>query len=336
MSDKEKNPDFQIEIDEDELVLDLENDIFDEAMKESDDLLTEEELENLIIGIDEENDILDIPDEEEVLEELKFFDENFSLPEEEPVEVKKEEKKPEKKEKPKKEKPVKIPKPPKAPREPFDLQYFLIKNKFKLIGGFLIFIIVVFLLTFFLVLNKKPKVEEFETIITSQSAIIIEKPAEVEEDILSEEEKAIKSLKEELVLVSDENRKKALQDEIIKLEEQKIAKAKDEKIQNLKKYYEDNLKTLSSSIVKSEEEILIVAFVIENSNFQEDLYKAIAKTFEDNFQINKLNFNILEKGDGLKKIGEITVDIKKFNEISKQNISTEEKLKLLNYQKREK
>lgn len=82
MSDKEKNPDFHLEIDEDDLELTLDDNIFEEKeANENDDLLTEEELENLIIGIDEENDILDIPDEEEVLEELKFFDENFSLPE---------------------------------------------------------------------------------------------------------------------------------------------------------------------------------------------------------------------------------------------------------------
>ena len=96
MSDKDKNPDFTLDIEEeiefdDSIFEDDEelekkeetNEVFSENKEEKEDfqdLITEEELENLIIGIDEENDILDIPDEEEVLEELKFLDESFSMP----------------------------------------------------------------------------------------------------------------------------------------------------------------------------------------------------------------------------------------------------------------
>lgn len=332
MSDKEKNPDFHLEIDEDDLELTLDDNIFEEKeANENDDLLTEEELENLIIGIDEENDILDIPDEEEVLEELKFFDENFSLPEKKGEEKKEKiSKEEEKTPKVKKEK-VKKEKKPKAPREPFDFQYFLIKNKFKLIVAFLVFIISIFAMTFFLVLNKKPKVEEFETVNTSESAIVLEESPKEE---LSEEDIAINSLKEELALVKDEARKVALQNEIINLEEKKVAKIREEKFGKLQKELSQSLTSLSSSLTKTEEDIFIMALTVENENYLDDLYKTIAKVFEDEYQINKLSITILSKGEKIQKLGQITVDINKFKEVSMMDITIQEKLKLMNFEKR--
>lgn len=331
MSDKEKNPDFHLEIDEDDLELTLDDNIFEEKeANENDDLLTEEELENLIIGIDEENDILDIPDEEEVLEELKFFDENFSLPEKEEEKKEKISKEEEKAPKVKKEK-VKKEKKPKTPREPIDIQYFIIKNKFKLIGAFLAFIVAIFMITFFLVLNRKPKVEEFETVNTSESAIILEESPKEE---LSEEDIAINSLKEELALVKDETRKLALQNEIIKLEEKKVAKVKEERLVKLQKELSQGLTSLTPTLVKVEEDIFIMGLTVENENYSDELYKAIAKVFEDEYQINKLSITILLKGEKLQKIGQIIVDINKFKEVSPMNITNQEKLKLMNFEKR--
>lgn len=328
MSDKEKNPDFHLEIDEDDLELTLEDNIFEEKeIHEDDDLLTEEELENLIIGIDEENDILDIPDEEEVLEELKFFDENFSLPENKEEEKTKSSKPEEKtkKEKPKKEK------KPKPPREPFDFQYFIIKNKFKLIAAFLIFIISIFIITFLLVLNRKPKVEEFETINTNENTIVLEESIKEE---LSEEDILINSLKEELAMVTDEVRKLALQNEIIKLEERKIVRIKEERMAKLQKELDEGLITLRPTIMKIEEDILIIALSVEKDDYAEDLYRAIDKIFQDQYEINKLSITLLSKNEKIQKLGQVIVDIDKFKEVSSKDITIQEKLKLMNFERR--
>ena len=348
MSDKDKNPDFTLDIEEeiefDDSIFEADeelekkeetNEVFSENKEEKEDfqdLITEEELENLIIGIDEENDILDIPDEEEVLEELKFFDESFSMPsdlkeETSVVEEKKQIKKPKKEKAPKKEK---------KPREPFDLKYFLIKNKFKLIGAFVAFIVGIFILTFMLVLNKKPKVEEFEMGTTTGAAIAMEENKvaipEMNQTNISEEDKEIESLKQELNLVKEETRKVAIQKKIIELENKKILKIRETKILNLKKYFDTDLTSLKVSIIKSEEKILVVAFITQNKDFEEDLFKAISKTFEDDFQIDKVSFSILSQGENFNKVGEITVDINKFKEVVVQEKTVKEKLKLLNLQ----
>ena len=86
--------------------------------------------------------------------------------------------------------------------------------------------------------------------------------------------------------------------------------------------------------MKSEEKILVTAFVVQDDNFEEDLYNAINKTFEDNYEIDKISFSVLSQGESFKKIGEITVDINKFKEISVQSKTIQEKLKLMNYQTR--
>lgn len=352
MSDKDKNPDFTLDIEEeiefDDSIFEADEDetekkeqidelIFSETQEEKDeynDLLTEEELENLIIGIDEENDILDIPDEEEVLEELKFLDESFSMPsdlkeETSVVEEKKQIKKPKKE---------KVPKKEKKPREPFDLKYFLIKNKFKLIGAFVAFIVGIFILTFMLVLNKKPKVEEFEMGTTTGAAIAMEENKvaipEMNQTNISEEDKEIESLKQELNLVKEETRKVAIQKKIIELENKKILKIRETKILNLKKYFDTDLTNLKVSIIKSEEKILVVAFITQNKDFEEDLFKAISKAFEDDFQIDKVSFSILSQGENFNKVGEMTVDINKFKEVVVQEKTVKEKLKLLNLQVR--
>jgi len=348
MSDKDKNPDFTLDIEEEiefddsifEADEDLEkkeqmDDVFSESKEEKDDfndLLTEEELENLIIGIDEENDILDIPDEEEVLEELKFLDESFAMSneikDEAPIE--------EEKKAVKKQKKEKAPKKEKKPREPFDLKYFLLKNKFKLLGAFIVFIIGIFILTFLLVLDRKPKVEEVNSA-TTHEAVHADKENEiVNEEIdqvaLTEEDKEIEALKEELGKITDESEKVTIQKKIFELENKKIMKIREGKILNLKKYFDTNLTNLKISIIKSEEKVLVVAFIAQNNNFEDDLLKAIEKTFEDEFQIDKVSFSIISQGEHFKKIGEITVDIKKFEEIIVQEKTTKEKLELMNLQ----
>ena len=244
-------------------------------------------------------------------------------------EEKKQIKKPQKEKAPKKEK---------KPKEPFDLKYFLIKNKFKLIGAFMAFIIGIFILTFMLVLNKKPKVEEFEMGTTTGAAIAMEENKvaipEMNQTNISEEDKEIESLKQELNLVKEETRKVAIQKKIIELENKKILKIRETKILNLKKYFDTDLTNLKVSIIKSEEKILVAAFIVQNNDFEEDLFKAISKTFEDDFQIDKVSFSILSQGENFNKVGEITVDINKFKEVVVQEKTVKEKLKLLNLQVR--
>lgn len=353
MSDKDKNPDFTLDIEEeiefDDSIFEADEDktekkeeldelVFSENQEEKDDfndLLTEEELENLIIGIDEENDILDIPDEEEVLEELKFLDESFSMPSDFKEETIVEEEKKQIK-KPKKEK---APKKEKKPKEPFDLKYFLIKNKFKFIGAFVVFVIGIFILTFMLVLDKKPKVEKVEMGTTTEEKIATEENEVVNPEMnqtnVSEEDKEIELLKQELNLEKEETKKVAIQKRIIDLESKKILKIRETKILNLKKYFDTDLTTLKVSIIKSEEKILVVAFIAQNNDFEDDLFKAISKAFEDEFQIYKISFSVLSQGENFNKVGDITLDINKFKEVAAQEKSVKEKLKLLNFQVRD-
>lgn len=331
MSDKEKNPDFTIEMEEE---LELDDSIFEsdenleEKAKETDELLTEEELENLIIGIDEENDILDIPDEEEVLEELKFMEESFSVPKESKKEdIKKEEKT-------ETSKKVKREKKEKKNREPFNLQYFLIKNKFKLFLGFIIFILGIFALTFLLVLDKKPKVEEFEMGTTTGAAVAIEENKEnmVNEVDLSQEDKELEELKEKLKSIKDDAQKLDLQNKILEIENKKILKIREAKILELKKYYDENFNSLRVSIIKSEEKVLVAAFIATKSDYEKELYEALRKSFEDNYGIDKVSFSVIEQGEMIKILGNITVDYKKFGEIDLMNKTIKEKLQLMKFE----
>ena len=125
-----------------------------------------------------------------------------------------------------------------------------------------------------------------------------------------------------------------MQEKIIELENKKVKKKRETKIVELKKYFDSNLSKLKVSILKSEEKILVTAFVVQDDNFEEDLYNAINKTFEDNFEIDKISFSLLAQGESFRKIGEITVDINKFKEVSIQDKTVQEKLKLMNYQTR--
>lgn len=195
MSDLEKNTQEE----ENELVLD--DSIFEqeEEKKEDDfeELLTEEELESLIIGIDNENDILDIPDEEEVLEELKFLDESFNIKEDsEEKSNSKKEMKSIKKEQEENIEDSKIIKPK------FDYEYFILKNKFKFLIGFVVFVVLIFVLTFFITLSKKPKIEELSSNQATAQALGVSNkvttPSNIVEENLSEEDKEIKNLKKEL------------------------------------------------------------------------------------------------------------------------------------------
>ena len=348
MSDKDKNPDFTIDV-ENELEFDdsifeddeeLEkkeetNEVFSENKEEKEDfqdLITEEELENLIIGIDEENDILDIPDEEEVLEELKFLDENFSIPDEvkvEPIMEEKEEKKSKKEKAPKKEK---------KPKEPFDFRFFLLKNKFKLLGVFIVFVVGIFVTTFLLVLDRKPKVEKVKISEEKEAVNIDNENRVINEETgqgdLTEEDKEIETLKEELSKTTEISEKTAIQQKIIDLENQKVMKKREAKILNLKKYFDSSLKNLKISIIKSEDKVLVVAFIAQNNNYEDELLMAITKTFEDDFDIDKASFSILSQGEHFEKIGEVTVDINKFKEVITQNKSVKEKLKLMNFELR--
>jgi hypothetical protein len=327
MSDLEKNTQEE----ENELVLD--DSIFEqeEEKKEDDfeELLTEEELESLIIGIDNENDILDIPDEEEVLEELKFLDESFNIKEDsEEKSNSKKEMKSIKKEQEENIEDSKIIKPK------FDYEYFILKNKFKFLIGFVVFVVLIFVLTFFITLSKKPKIEELSSNQTTAQALEVSNkgttPSNIVEENLSEEDKEIKDLKEELAITSNELTKKDIQQKILDLENLKIQKNKEENLKKLKTYYE-TLDSLEPSLMKVENDTLIVGFILEKPDYQKDLLKALIESFDDKYMLNIVSFNVIDNSSGMKKLGELTIDIDTFKSLYNPKLSEKEQLELLKY-----
>ncbi len=327
MSDLEKNTQEE----ENELILD--DSIFEqeEEKKEDDfeELLTEEELESLIIGIDNENDILDIPDEEEVLEELKFLDESFNIKEDS------EEKNNSKKEmKSNKQEQEEITEDSKIIKPKFDYEYFILKNKFKFLIGFVVFVVLIFILTFFITLSKKPKIEELSSNQTTAQALEVSNkvttPSNIVEENLSEEDKEIKDLKEELETTSNDLTKKDIQQKILDLENLKIQKNKEENLKKLKTYYED-LESLEPSLMKVENDTLIVGFVLKKSDYQNDLLKALIESFDDKYMLNIISFNVIDNSSGMKKLGELTIDIDTFKSSYNPKLSEKEQLELLKY-----
>lgn len=327
MSDLEKNTQEE----ENELILD--DSIFEqeEEKKEDDfeELLTEEELESLIIGIDNENDILDIPDEEEVLEELKFLDESFNIKEDS------EEKNNSKKEmKSNKQEQEEITEDSKIIKPKFDYEYFILKNKFKFLIGFVVFVVLIFILTFFITLSKKPKIEELSSNQTTAQALEVSNkvttPSNIIEENLSEEDKEIKDLKKELETTSNELTKKDIQQKILDLENLKIQKNKEENLKKLKTYYED-LESLEPSLMKVENDTLIVGFVLKKPDYQNDLLKALIESFDDKYMLNIISFNVIDNSSGMKKLGELTIDIDTFKSLYNPKLSEKEQLELLKY-----
>lgn len=327
MSDLEKNTQEE----ENELILD--DSIFEqeEEKKEDDfeELLTEEELESLIIGIDNENDILDIPDEEEVLEELKFLDESFNIKEDS------EEKNNSKKEmKSNKQEQEEITEDSKIIKPKFDYEYFVLKNKFKFLIGFVVFVVLIFILTFFITLSKKPKIEELSSNQTTAQALEVSNkvttPSNIVEENLSEEDKEIKDLKKELETTSNELTKKDIQQKILDLENLKIQKNKEENLKKLKNYYED-LESLEPSLMKVENDTLIVGFVLKKPDYQNDLLKALIESFDDKYMLNIISFNVIDNSSGMKKLGELTIDIDTFKSLYNPKLSEKEQLELLKY-----
>lgn len=327
MSDLEKNTQEE----ENELILD--DSIFEqeEEKKEDDfeELLTEEELESLIIGIDNENDILDIPDEEEVLEELKFLDESFNIKEDS------EEKNNSKKEmKSNKQEQEEITEDSKIIKPKFDYEYFILKNKFKFLIGFVVFVVLIFILTFFITLSKKPKIEELSSNQTTAQALEVSNkvttPSNIVEENLSEEDKEIKDLKKELETTSNELTKKDIQQKILDLENLKIQKNKEENLKKLKNYYED-LESLEPSLMKVENDTLIVGFVLKKPDYQNDLLKALIESFDDKYMLNIISFNVIDNSSGMKKLGEVTIDIDTFKSLYNPKLSEKEQLELLKY-----
>ena len=327
MSDLEKNTQEE----ENELILD--DSIFEqeEEKKEDDfeELLTEEELESLIIGIDNENDILDIPDEEEVLEELKFLDESFNIKEDS------EEKNNSKKEmKSNKQEQEEITEDSKIIKPKFDYEYFVLKNKFKFLIGFVVFVVLIFILTFFITLSKKPKIEELSSNQTTAQALEVSNkvttPSNIIEENLSEEDKEIKDLKKELETTSNELTKKDIQQKILDLENLKIQKNKEENLKKLKTYYED-LESLEPSLMKVENDTLIVGFVLKKPDYQNDLLKALIESFDDKYMLNIISFNVIDNSSGMKKLGELTIDIDTFKSLYNPKLSEKEQLELLKY-----
>ena len=327
MSDLKKNTQEE----ENELVLD--DSIFEqeEEKKEDDfeELLTEEELESLIIGIDNENDILDIPDEEEVLEELKFLDESFNIKEDsEEKSNSKKEIKSIKKEQEENTEDSKIIKPK------FDYEYFILKNKFKFLIGFVVFVVLIFVLTFFIKKKKKPKIEELSSNQTTAQALEVSNkgttPSNIVEENLSEEDKEIKDLKEELAITSNELTKKDIQQKILDLENLKIQKNKEENLKKLKTYYE-TLDSLEPSLMKVENDTLIVGFILEKPDYQKDLLKALIESFDDKYMLNIVSFNVIDNSSGMKKLGELTIDIDTFKSLYNPKLSEKEQLELLKY-----
>lgn len=326
-----EKPDFSLDIDDDEIELSMDEDIFEGSEKEDDeeeDLLTEDELESLIIGIDEENDILDIPDEEEVLEELKFLDENF-LEEDEEEEDDDEEKVVEKKKKSKMDF---------SKLSNTDMKYYLMKNRFKLIGGAAAG---VFLVVFLFVLLKKDKAYVENTGKVEQVVAAKEETlplAELNDETVKEltnleqlayyRKKAkdyVEEGKEKKDIEEVENNIKVLEG---KVEAEERAK-RDMYLKSLVGDYKEELTTLKFAMSKSTNDTLVLGFAAVDKDFYDDLYIAIEKAFWKNRDIKYINVSVFRVEDQLKKTHELNVARHEFDSVRKLDESSKDKLERL-------
>lgn len=348
-----EKPEFSLEIEDDELELNIDDDLFGGKQEENteDEILTEDELESLIIGIDEENDILDIPDEEEVLEELKFFDENFSYDEEEPEEEEnKEEEKTVSDEKSKMSIKSKLPSMLKnfdfskykskisgGLKEEGGLKYFLLKNKIKAASLFASILLLTFIMILFITKDKKPVIEEavqVEKVVAQGEIKPTIKDLETVLDKLTPMEKVAyyrdKLSKENLEVEEIVEAKKELEKAEIKVEAE-AKKARDEYIDVLNDEYLYELKTLKPTLYKVTDTRLQIAFLLIDKDFYNDLYNAVEEAFLKNMNIKDINVVLFEAGEQLQKSYELDVARHEFDALRKEDESIKEKIERLNF-----
>ena len=98
----------------------------------------------------------------------------------------------------------------------------------------------------------------------------------------------------------------------------------------LKTYYED-LESLEPSLMKVENDTLIVGFVLKKPDYQNDLLKALIESFDDKYMLNIVSFNVIDNSSGMKKLGELTIDIDTFKSLYNPKLSEKEQLELLKY-----
>jgi hypothetical protein len=361
MDDKEletkeiEKPEFSLDIEDDELELNIDDDLFGEKEKneeeEEDEILTEDELESLIIGIDEENDILDIPDEEEVLEELKFFDENFSYDEED-----KEDDDETEDENPSTEAKHKISIKEKLPAalKNFDfskyktkisagikddggLKYFLLKNKIKVVSLFASVLFLTFIMIIFITKDKKPVIEEEVQVeqVVVQGEIkptikdlesVLDKLTPMEKVAYYRDKLSRENLEVEEIVVA----KKELEKAEMKVEAE-AKKARDKYIDVLNDEYSYELKTLKPTLYKVTDTRLQIAFLLVDENFYNDLYNAVEEAFLKNMEIKDINVVIFEAGNQLQKAYELDVARHEFDSLRKEEEDTKEKIERLNF-----
>lgn len=350
-------PDFSLDIEDDELDLNIDDDVFSNGEEvsgsekndiEEDDILTEDELESLIIGIDEENDILDIPDEEEVLEELKFLDENFSVDDTEEEEEKPKEKS-ENKIKKMMEKPIfkkiKNIAGEKTKKEIIkkdtgkksdDIKYFMMKNRFKLVGGLASFLLLVFIFTLVFTRDKEPLVEEVgkveQAVNMSEIRPTIKELGSILDSLTPMEQLAyyrdrlIKEEENTKEIIELNNRIKALE---AKLDEEAREK-REAYIENLRKSFSGEMSSVKPATFKSSDERLQIAFLVIREDFYDDLYKVIEEAFIKNINIKDVNIILFTAGEQLNKAYEINVARHQFDSIRNISDSSKNKIEKLN------
>ncbi len=337
MSDKDiekrdlelEKPDFSLDLEDDELDLSMDDELFEgnQEENEEDDLLSEDELESLIIGIDEENDILDIPDEEEVLEELKFLDENFLLDdgeeEEEVVEEKSKEKKGKK---------IKLP--------DFDVKYFIMKNRFKILIGFGSTVLLTFILIFFLLRDTTAHVEDggkVERVVEANNRVEELPLAEINDETV-EELSPIEQLayfrKKMKDYVNEGKDTSKVEEKLTILEaelEEEKKEARDVYIGSLKEEYTNELESIKPTLFKSTDDTLIMGFVMVKEDFYDDLYASIEKAFWKNRDMKNINITLFKVEDQLQKTHELKVARHQFDAIRELDETNKEKILRLNF-----
>lgn len=308
-------------------------DTLNSSDEEDDDTISEEDLEKLLIGIDEENGILDIPDEEEVLEELKFV-EDLPKSQSKPKEGKS--KKVKKEKKPKKEKAEKEGKKLSMPKiELGGFKEKVLKYKFHIAAVFVSFLVLTGVsIKLMSGKNKKVETEVFTEELPEVTAItnVVELSEEViKENLTTEEQLAVyrgKLKSEEL----PEERREEIQTKLKEVEEE-IREEKREEIKNyvkdLKADYNEELETVKPTVFKIQDQNLIIGFVIKN--YEEDImysevYNAIVNAFEKNENVKNVNVNVFAVEDQLRKKVEINAARYEFERVKEMNIEAKEKL----------
>ncbi|TDT69782.1 hypothetical protein EV215_1321 [Hypnocyclicus thermotrophus] len=287
--------------------------------KKSEDEISEEDLEKLLIGIDEENGILDIPDEEEVLEELKFVDEIPNLEEEEV---------PKQETKLKEKKKINLPK--------LDISKYkdiLFKYKYYIAGVIAFFLISTIFATKLMVdrqksIKKEVYTEETQNNQTTSEAAVVITEKTIEEN-LSEIEKLAyykQKLKEEpenkdIIKLKIEEVKK----EIKEKEKQEVVKY----VKELKTAYVLEFKSIKPTLFKIANDSLIMGFVMKDDNMDNiynELYLAIADAFDKNENVLKINLNLFAVEGQLKKKLEINVHRYEYNRLKDKELKNIDKL----------